>query len=538
MYTNPFVEKKFLVVDDFADMRNTLKNILRMIGGEDIDSAINGEEAIEKLETKHYDIIMCDYNLGPGKDGQQVLEEARHRNLIKMGTIFIMVTAENTREMVMGAIEYEPDSYISKPFSKDLIKARLEKVMSRKADLQSVFAAVESKQIDKAIAILDKKLEAKPKNSGDLLKVKADICLKAAKYDCAAEIYNRILLMREIPWAKLGLGKVYYGQKDFHRALEVFRGLAETYPDITAAMDWLARTYHVLGDIQDAKQVVEAALKVSPKAILRQKMLGELSLEIGDYATAEAAFTESARQGRNSVHNHPSIFANLAKSQSNQDKHDQALASLNKIDQTFGLDKDADFFKAAGEAFVYHNKGDNEKANQAMSRASKLYERNSSSPSNDAVLELARVSAKMGDSELASRLLSDAIQNNHDDDEFLQTITASMQVMGLHDDPEKFVAGLRKEVVEMNNRGVMLLQKGQLDEAVQLFREAAEKMSSNRVINMNATRAILMLMESSGASGELLGNIRIYLDRLKKMNPDDPALKVLMARLQKVVMAA
>ena len=64
MYTNPFVEKKFLVVDDFADMRNTLKNILRMIGGEDIDSAINGEEAIEKLETKHYDIIMCDYNLG------------------------------------------------------------------------------------------------------------------------------------------------------------------------------------------------------------------------------------------------------------------------------------------------------------------------------------------------------------------------------------------------------------------------------------------------------------------------------------------
>jgi tetratricopeptide (TPR) repeat protein len=538
MYTNPFRDKKFLVVDDFADMRNTLKNILRMIGGEDIDAANNGLEAVEAMEKKKYDIIMCDYNLGAGKDGQQVLEEARHRKLISMSTVFIMVTAENTREMVMGAIEYEPDSYISKPFSKDLIKARIEKVMMKKDELREVFEFVESRKVDSAIEILDKKMASKPKNMGELMKVKAEICLNAEKYDCAQEIYERVLILREIPWAKLGLGKVLFGKKKYAEAAEVFRELAASNPDLTAAMDWLARAYHAMGDLDDAKSILKAAIKISPKAILRQKMLGDLCMESGDFAGAEQAFAETVRQGKNSVHNHPSMYSNLAKSQSNQNKHDVALLSLKKIDDVFGMDQEADFYRASGEAFVFHNKGDVQRAGESMLKAEKYFERAGAQISNNSILELAQVASKMGNQDKAQKLLVDAIQNNHDDDEFLQSITSTLHSMGLHDDPEQFVAGLKREVIEMNNKGVMLLQKGHLDEAVELFREAASRMTANRVINLNAARAMLMLMEDQGTSSESLSEMRRYLDRLKKMNPDDQTLKGLMARLQKVVMAA
>jgi len=537
MFKNPLQGKKFLVVDDFADMRNTLKNILRMIGGEDIDSAANGEEAIECMEVKKYDIVMCDYNLGRGKDGQQVLEEARFRKLVSMSTVFIMVTAENTREMVMGAIEFEPDSYISKPFSKDLIKNRIERVMEKKADLKPVFDAVEAKQTDKAVELLDQKIAKKPKNLGDLMKVKAEICLNAEKFECAMEIYERILIMREIPWAKLGLGKVLFGQKKYPEAAEVFRDLVDVNPDLMAAMDWLARTYHVMGEPDEAMMVIKEALKRSPKALLRHKMLGDLAMETGDFETAESAYAETVRQGRNSVHNHPSMYSSLAKSQSNQDKHDLALLSLNKIDDAFGMDKQADFYKAATQAFVYHNKGDAENARKAISKAEKAFDRAGAQASNESILELAQVANKMGDTEKSQKLLVDAIQNNHDDDEFLRTVTATMHSMNLHDDPEAYVAGLKKEVIELNNKGVRLLQKSHLDDAVELFREAASKMSNNRIINMNAARAMLMLMESEGTSSEYLGEMRKYLDRLKKMNPDDPTLKGLMNRLQKVVMS-
>ena len=93
--------KKVLVVDDFFNFRLTLKNMMRSLGIMYIDDAANGEEAVRKMAVRQYDIILCDYNLGPGKSGQQVLEEGKFRGDINYSSIFIMVTAENTQEIIM-----------------------------------------------------------------------------------------------------------------------------------------------------------------------------------------------------------------------------------------------------------------------------------------------------------------------------------------------------------------------------------------------------------------------------------------------------
>ena len=102
--------KIVLVVDDFFNFRLTMKNMLRSFGMNYIDDATTGEEAIRKLALRRYDIILCDYNLGHGKSGRQILEEAKFRGYINYSSVFIMVTAENTLEMIMGAAEYEPDT--------------------------------------------------------------------------------------------------------------------------------------------------------------------------------------------------------------------------------------------------------------------------------------------------------------------------------------------------------------------------------------------------------------------------------------------
>ena len=70
-------DKKILIVDDFAEMRSSLRNMLTPFDANDISMASTGEEAIELIAHNKFDIIMCDYNLGDGKDGQQVLEEAK-----------------------------------------------------------------------------------------------------------------------------------------------------------------------------------------------------------------------------------------------------------------------------------------------------------------------------------------------------------------------------------------------------------------------------------------------------------------------------
>ena len=98
-------------------------------GAQYIDDVANAEDALEKLIEQHYDVILCDYNLGEGRNGQQLLEEVMHRHIIPYGTIYIMITAENTQAMVMAAVEYRPDGYLNKPFPKDLLIKRLETLL-------------------------------------------------------------------------------------------------------------------------------------------------------------------------------------------------------------------------------------------------------------------------------------------------------------------------------------------------------------------------------------------------------------------------
>ncbi len=107
---------KFLIIDDFANYRSMLRSILVTCGAQHIEDASNAADALKMVTYNKFDVILCDYNLGDGQNGQQLLEEIMHRHLMPYGTIYIMITAENTQNMVMAAVEYRPDGYLNKPF--------------------------------------------------------------------------------------------------------------------------------------------------------------------------------------------------------------------------------------------------------------------------------------------------------------------------------------------------------------------------------------------------------------------------------------
>ena len=60
-------KKRCLVVDDMSEVRGSITRMLRSFGVQEIDTAANGDQAIEKCENHQYDIVVCDYNLGSGK---------------------------------------------------------------------------------------------------------------------------------------------------------------------------------------------------------------------------------------------------------------------------------------------------------------------------------------------------------------------------------------------------------------------------------------------------------------------------------------
>lgn len=70
-------DSKFLIIDDFENFRTSLRLMLTSFGAAFVDTVANAEQALNQSKYESYDVMLCDFNLGEGKNGQQILEELR-----------------------------------------------------------------------------------------------------------------------------------------------------------------------------------------------------------------------------------------------------------------------------------------------------------------------------------------------------------------------------------------------------------------------------------------------------------------------------
>ena len=115
-----------LVVDDYRTTIQIVSNLLRQIGFENIDEASNGKDALKKLESQKYGLVLSDWNMVP-MSGYELLTRIRSNPAISE-TPFVMITAETRRENVLAAKSAGADSYIIKPFTAEILRGKLEAV--------------------------------------------------------------------------------------------------------------------------------------------------------------------------------------------------------------------------------------------------------------------------------------------------------------------------------------------------------------------------------------------------------------------------
>ncbi len=120
---------KILIVEDDQDIALGLEEDLSHHGHE-VETAADGETAIELGKQSHWDLIILDLML-PKKDGFEVCRELR-RSGIK--TPIIMLTAKtHEAEKILG-LELGADDYITKPFSPGELRARINAILRRISD--------------------------------------------------------------------------------------------------------------------------------------------------------------------------------------------------------------------------------------------------------------------------------------------------------------------------------------------------------------------------------------------------------------------
>lgn len=526
--------KKVLIIDDFQEMRVMLRAMIEPLAPAMIKLAKNGEDAIECLENNNIDVVFCDYNLGKGKDGQQVLEEAKHRGLLAYSSIYMMATAENTSEMVMGAIDYLPDDYISKPFNRTVIHARLKKLLEKKENLNDISKAMADKNYKKAIVHCDNLLQNKPSNRLDLLKIKGELLTNLGVYEAAADLYEDIIEERDIPWAYLSLGKVRYLQEDYDEALEIFEGMIKENSSNVAAYDWLAKTYEALDELDKAQEMLNIGVIKSPKSLLRQRKLAQVAYKNEDLETAKSAYDHAIQVGQHSCYKQPDDYNGLAKTLIDSGKPDDALNVVEKIAKDFKNDSKADMVAAITEGMVHTSKGDKEAAEKCLQGALELFNQNPQGLSTDIALELTDLCLSSGKEDEANEITKNLIRNHHDDKKLIERTRKIYSDAGKSDAGDELIDKTTSEIVDINNKGAHLLKEGKLEESIELFMKAARGMPENVVVNLNAAYSIMMQMQKTGKIKKYSSRVENYLERVHKIDPVNKKYHELMDMLQRI----
>ena len=92
----------------------------------EVGDSRNGEEALDKLRSETYDLVLLDMNM-PGTGGIETCRLIRSSSDIAI----IMLTVNNTEKDKVEALDAGADDYVTKPFSTPELLARIRATLRR-----------------------------------------------------------------------------------------------------------------------------------------------------------------------------------------------------------------------------------------------------------------------------------------------------------------------------------------------------------------------------------------------------------------------
>lgn len=117
---------KVLVIDDEADIRESLEALLSLEGYE-VDLAQNATEGQLRFESRPYDLVLLDLMM-PDRSGMDVLRDFRDRD---RDTPIFMITAYGSVEAAVNALKLGANDYFPKPWDNEKLIIEIDRMIAR-----------------------------------------------------------------------------------------------------------------------------------------------------------------------------------------------------------------------------------------------------------------------------------------------------------------------------------------------------------------------------------------------------------------------
>ena len=116
---------KILLVEDEENLRHIIASYLRKEGFVVVEAG-DGEDALQKFTDDEFSLIVLDLML-PKKNGYDVCKSIRTQSQVPV----LMLTARDTEHDELKGFSCGADEYITKPFSPDILMARIKSLLKR-----------------------------------------------------------------------------------------------------------------------------------------------------------------------------------------------------------------------------------------------------------------------------------------------------------------------------------------------------------------------------------------------------------------------
>ncbi len=518
MTTHNFANKRFLIVDNIKQSRDTLKQFAYSLGDVKVESVSFAKDAISACESVAYDVVLLGYDLGENqKNGQQVLEELKTRNLIQRQSIIIIITAEVSEAMVLAALEHKPDEYIAKPYTLQDLKKRLLRSYAKKQSMAKIYKALDEGDENNVVELVKETIAKGTQYESECMGILSRQYFNMKRYAEAQDIYLEYQSEASCTWAKIGLGKVAFENKQFDKAEQYFKEIIEENDRYLSAYDWLAKTYQAQENHASAQNTLERCLLISPRSVGRLKLYANVCLENEQYEKATNALKKTNELAYHSIHNHPEnalLFAKAVLEHIHEMPIDQARKLTNKVFSALSLmtkDFDDVELKIRSQlltACLQFTTKEKQPAKLSLAAAEKLLDNHQHDMSTQGKLESSRALVRLDREPRASNILQQLAQDNASDEDLLKEIDSCL-TRPISDNIIK-----AQQAIEI---GMSYYKQNQFSEAINELSSALRIIPHHTGLKLNLLQVFLVAYEKSPVDDNYIQRASDIIDDMDKL---------------------
>jgi CheY-like chemotaxis protein len=500
-----FSEKRILIIDDQRPFLALLKGVLGSAGAKSIVATHSCESALTFCRKEKFDFIICDLHLGGNKkNGFEFLEEVRQRRLIHSTTVFMIVSADAQRPMVLGSLEKQPDEYVVKPFSQAQLVLRLDKAYQRKLALAPVYTEMFADNYPAAIKQCKNIIEGDSRYQEVCGRLLAELYWHCGQYQAAQQWLDSYAENTTRTWLTVAKAQTALYLQHYPQAIEQANLALKKNNLLVEALDILAQAWFELDNQVETEAAITRAIKMSPlsferhlKACIYARKNGQLDKIIHYSQTIWECSKRSVHRDLSHLCSHIRSFLDVAEECQEERQRlryqQEALYTLQRYRHAETLlrsddEFDFDIFEALVKARIDFQNGKLFSAKQNMTLAQSNIQTRVESP--------------------PLTLLPDSIANlldlgEFEDAESLNKILAKSSKILDDNTSARLQQATRKNAVQKesfqkyNREGIALYSEGKFDAAYEAFTSAQSFAPVNVGITLNLLQCSIRLLQKT-----------------------------------------